>query len=122
MNLLTKILSVLGAVFDWLTLRSNTRRNQRREDDKYRNEVVDELRRTNDLMIEHIAKLSKEVVESRQEIVKLHSENMQLKESVRLFTEQNQQLSSQVKLLTEQNAVLIAEFEKKKTRRKAVKK
>ena len=119
MNLLTKILSVLGAVLDWLTLRGNTRRNQRREDEKYRNEVVDELRRTNDLMIEHIAKLSKDVVESRQEIVKLHSENMQLKESVKLFTEQNKQLSEQVRLLTEQNAILIEDINRRRSRRKA---
>ncbi len=103
-NFFTKILNLLGQAFVWLSSQSQMRRAQRREDEIYRRQAIDELRRSNDEMIVRIAELYKEVLESRKEIMLLQTEN--------------EKLSVQVQLLTEQNATLINEINSRNNRRK----
>lgn len=107
MNMITKIFNLLATAFMWIVGRSREYKERKRENERYHREAIDELRRSNDELVIRIAELYKEVIASRHEIAKLQAENLQL--------------SGQVKLLTEQNAVLIAEFENKKKRRKAIK-
>ena len=106
MSLLTKILQVLGVVFDWLTVRGRQRRSERREAENRRNEIVEELRRVNDEMLIRLTEMYRTVNDNNAQIAKLQSENAQLMKKLELTTQQ-------LELLTKQNKQLIAELKKK---------
>ena len=106
MSLLTKILQVLGVVFDWLTVRGRQRRSERREAENRRNEIVEELRRVNDEMLIRLTEMYRTVNDNNAQIAKLQLENAQLMKKLEITTQQ-------LELLTSQNKALIAELKKK---------
>lgn len=77
-SLLTFIPDLVKSLFEFLTNRTANRqkaiaeaRQQAREDEIYRRQAIDELRRTNDEMVIKIAELYKTVIEQNETIVKL---------------------------------------------------
>ena len=106
MNLLTKILNIIGVIFDFLTNRSTTRRKERREAEKRRNEIVEELRRVNDEMLIRLTEMYRTVNDNNAQIAKLQTENGLLMQKLELTTKK-------LELLTKQNRALLAELKKR---------
>lgn len=77
-SLLMFIPDLVKSLFEFLTNRTANRhkaiadaKQQAREDEIYRRQAIDELRRTNDEMVIKIAELYKTVIEQNETIVKL---------------------------------------------------
>ena len=95
MNLLTKILNIIGLIFDWLTNHSRQRRNERYEADKRRNDAVEELRKVNDEMLLRLAEMYRTVNDNNVQILKLQSENAALVKQLELTTQKLELLTKQ---------------------------